>query len=93
MITDSKSAACEAIVLVTGANLSPSTRDLLTLEGVVARPEWLDDEELASHVDAILSEYEAVAVEQSDFVTVRAIIELRRQIDPLFRESPWGVRA
>jgi len=92
MIVDAKAAASAAIVLVTSADLGPSTRDLLTLEGVVAGPKWLDNEELASIVDEVLSEHEAIAVEQDDYVSVRAIIELRRQIEPLFASSPWGRR-
>lgn len=84
-------AARKAIDVLTGSDgdLGPSTRDLLTLDGLATAGEWTDEQEAARMVDVILSEYEAVAVERDDRESIRAIIALRVEIEPLYRGSPW----
>lgn len=57
-----------AIEILTGQRtdvddrFTPSTRDLLTLEGVAAMPSWADEVELLGLVDEILREYQAESV-------------------------------
>ena len=71
-----------AVVVLTEHELSPSTRDLLALEGC-AVADWCDREEKLDLIDAILSEYEAQAVayvapgERESVAAVRAIVAAR----------------
>jgi len=73
--------AQQTIDVLTGYELSPSTRDLLTLEAISEGVTWADDDELLALVDVILSEYEAQAVSESNYTAVRAIISLRRALE------------
>jgi hypothetical protein len=58
--------------------LDPSTRDLITLQGIQAI-NYLDDEELLCHVDEILSRYEQHPL----------VVKLRSEIEPIIGDSPF----
>lgn len=68
------------------AGCSPSTRDLLALEGIKA-VDYLEGEELLCHVDEILSQYHDVARTEADEGTDERLCKLRRTIGPLIEDS------
>lgn len=77
--------ATAAVAVLTEHELSPSTRDLLTLDGI-ARSVWPEESERLELLDTILAEYEAQAVahlapgERYAAIVVRAIVGLRVQV-------------
>lgn len=76
-----ESLARRAIEVLTEHDLSPATRDLVTLEGV-GPAGWAETDELVSLVDVILSEYEAAAVAADNYDAVRAILRVREDCRP-----------
>jgi hypothetical protein len=84
-----RAAAREAIEVLTSGDLGPSTRDLLTLEGLSAKgTEWLEEDERASLVFEIVGEYlEASEAETEEFR--QAIAKLHLQVFELHRGSAW----
>lgn len=74
-----------AIDVLTGHELSPSTRDLCTVEGL-AGADFAEDLERVSLLDEILAEYEAAAVADGNYDAVRAILRLREDCTPEARK-------